>query len=1431
MADGRTVLSTDKGAFSGSLNTVHERSNGSLYYIYRNIGLSTTTLYAWRTTDITANWSRLTANSWVPTNATSLWAISSIQIGDVIHLAVLYSDTGDVLTVGYNTYNMATESFGTQETVTTLGTDTIWSGEQFHIGIEARGDGDIIIGYPGAPERVMGDYKARADYARREGGTWTADIGLDGGGDVHHWVMLPVYSGDFETIHFGGANDQSTGDMAVQTLGYNRFQAITLSNDNTLGTLFLSDELAPQDDDKQHPIQRGSVDTTGRTVVWHARDVNAGGAGIHYWGRFVASYNTSGVITSIAVNQGSNETYNTGVSNGFANLVSTYRADVNVSKYSTYDAVFTGLDSGDVLRLGRYDHTGGSNIVWGPIEPGVSVTGTVDQLQHSITVIERTNGNVTLMIVAEGDFDAETDSTAFIYYDLFVGGPLTASGTPNVTGPTASGVANHELDAAGTPTVTGPTASGAAKLKKVASGAATLVAVTAVGAATLVGAALTASGSPNVTGPTASGQAGMLLEARGGGSTPTVVTRDYQAFPTAASSHSVSITGYTQGNLGIIGIVTNNDLGGGSSFTVPTGWTAIDNAPVSGANQGLRAIFVKVLGASETDPVVCAINPAANQEAEAIFIEVSDWEGTLSGVEVANRDFSTSNLSSTETPPQLTVSWGAENNLWIIGVLAMDDLSSVTTWPTGYTTNGSSENNGAGIDVSAMIGTSYRAAAVATETPGLITLSESESVHGFTIGVRPAAATQVPTVTASGAATLGALTASGNPDVSGPTASGAATLTALEASGSPDVTGPTASGQAGMLLQASGTPNVTGPAASGAATKVGALTASGSPDVTGPTASGAATLTALEASGSPNVTGPTASGAATLAGSLTASGSPNVTGPTASGTATLTALEASGSPNVTGPTASGAASLKKAASGTPTVTGPTASGSAGMLLSASGTPSVTGPTASGTVAKIIRASGTPNVTGPTSFGLVSLGAAQALGSPNVTGPTASGTVTKIIRASGTPTLEAVTAAGQAGMLRQASGSPSVEQVTASGAAAKTITASGTPNVTGPTASGQAGMLLQASGSPSVAQVTASGAAVLAGALQASGSPNVEQVTASGTVTLAALQAAGSPTVTEATASGSASLKKVASGTPTLDQVTASGAATLAALEASGSPNIDPVTSFGLATLGGLQALGSPNVEQVTASGTVTKKIAASGSPVVSQVTASGAAAAITTVKQGSGSPVVQAVTAAGSASLRKVASGTPTIDPVTASGTVSLRKQASGSPVLEATSASGSATTAASDRRGIYSALGQFPTGSSVTITLYDPITLAPISLTDNVCEEIGTTGCYVWHSGKLTTQPVGYKEYVWVMTDTLTETCDIIRVNVMGVDDLFNYVVENDETFAMQLRLIRANAAGRIIEQSDGSYVIRDAVDSKDRIVGDDAVNGGRDILNTDGT
>lgn len=59
--------------------------------------------------------------------------------------------------------------------------------------------------------------------------------------------------------------------------------------------------------------------------------------------------------------------------------------------------------------------------------------------------------------------------------------------------------------------------------------------------------------------------------------------------------------------------------------------------------------------------------------------------------------------------------------------------------------------------------------------------------------------------------------------------------------------------------------------------------------------------------------------------------------------------------------------------------------------------------------------------------------------------------------------------------------------------------------------------------------------------------------------------------------------------------------------------------------------------------------------------------------------------------------------------------------------------------------------------------------------------------------------------------------------------VMEDGETFEQAMRLIRAVAAGSIVQQPDGSYVIKSKDGLKDRVEGDDAANEGRTISATD--
>lgn len=65
----------------------------------------------------------------------------------------------------------------------------------------------------------------------------------------------------------------------------------------------------------------------------------------------------------------------------------------------------------------------------------------------------------------------------------------------------------------------------------------------------------------------------------------------------------------------------------------------------------------------------------------------------------------------------------------------------------------------------------------------------------------------------------------------------------------------------------------------------------------------------------------------------------------------------------------------------------------------------------------------------------------------------------------------------------------------------------------------------------------------------------------------------------------------------------------------------------------------------------------------------------------------------------------------------------------------------------------------------------------------------------------------------------------------IFDEVMENSETFAEQVRLMRAEAAGKVAVAGGTNVTFRDAADTKDRIDATVDENGQRTAVTTDGT
>ena len=127
-------------------------------------------------------------------------AVSAFQFGTDLHIAS-QDDNGDI---DYSVFHMATDlwdtTIGTESVTTTPG--NLQQIEKLLIGV--RAGPDVLVMYSGESDNVMGR-KARCDYARRESGSWTADIALDNGGE-DEWIPGVIVMGSSDRTHFFFSN-------------------------------------------------------------------------------------------------------------------------------------------------------------------------------------------------------------------------------------------------------------------------------------------------------------------------------------------------------------------------------------------------------------------------------------------------------------------------------------------------------------------------------------------------------------------------------------------------------------------------------------------------------------------------------------------------------------------------------------------------------------------------------------------------------------------------------------------------------------------------------------------------------------------------------------------------------------------------------------------------------------------------------------------------------------------------------------------------------------------------------------------------------------------------------------------------------------------------------------------------------------------------
>jgi len=180
----------------------------------------------YKATDPTVSWTRQDAANEPGLGFTiSAWAT---QIGTSIVVEARTDTT--VLWAEFRTSDHASADTWLSSTPETVASGTTLDSDNFADepagSIAVRAGPDSIVLYQGATDKVMGVDRARVDYARREGGSWTPDIAVDAGGEVDYGSGVAVL-GEADKVHFF-----FTRETATRTLNHR-----SLNSSNTLGTV------------------------------------------------------------------------------------------------------------------------------------------------------------------------------------------------------------------------------------------------------------------------------------------------------------------------------------------------------------------------------------------------------------------------------------------------------------------------------------------------------------------------------------------------------------------------------------------------------------------------------------------------------------------------------------------------------------------------------------------------------------------------------------------------------------------------------------------------------------------------------------------------------------------------------------------------------------------------------------------------------------------------------------------------------------------------------------------------------------------------------------------------------------------------------------------------------------------------------------------
>ena len=220
---------------------------------------------------------------------------------------------------------------------------------------------------------------------------------------------------------------------------------------------------------------------------------------------------------------------------------------------------------------------------------------------------------------------------------------------------------------------------------------------------------------------------------------PQTVAPTVSTFGSSASSRAVTMPPAVSAGDLLLAILSvlylNPSVSTGSA--APAGWSKIhESKEVAGSLLGVHlAVHARVADGSEDGGTVSFDLLAASRSAAAQCYRITNWFGSVAGVEAAG-GVSGGSANTVPNPPSLTTSWGAADTLWIAAASAADDDASFNSAPSNFI-GLTSTLSGGGTNAGTSLGTARRELNAAALDPGNFVLSESERWRANTIAIRP----------------------------------------------------------------------------------------------------------------------------------------------------------------------------------------------------------------------------------------------------------------------------------------------------------------------------------------------------------------------------------------------------------------------------------------------------------------------------------------------------------------------------------------------------------------------------------------------------------------------------------------------------------------------------------------------------------------------